>query len=118
MDKLIVTISGLGLIGAIYWFFFGKREETMEVRNNWDILVSGGYKPATITVPQGKPATLTFTRKDPNSCLEEVVIPDFKIKKFLPLNEPVAITLSPAKPGTFGIHCGMNMYHGKIEVTS
>src|SRR3989344_449067 len=111
MDKIVVTISGLGLIGAIYWFFFSKEEEIMEARNNWDIMVEGGYKPATINLQQGKQSTITFTRKDPNSCLEEVVIPDFKIKKFLPLNKPVTITLSPTKTGTFGIHCGMNMYH-------
>ncbi len=116
MDKSIVTVLGVGLVGAIYWFFFGKKEETMEAQNTWNITVAGGYKPRAITIPHGKPSTVTFTRTDPNSCLEEIVIPDFKIKKFLPMNTAVTISLSPAKPGSYGIHCGMNMFHGKITV--
>ncbi len=116
MDKIIVTATGMITIVGIYWFFFGKKEEIMEAKTTWNINVEGGYKPATITIPQGKQSTITFVRKDPNSCLEDVVIPDFKVKKFLPLNEPVTITISPAKPGTIDIHCGMNMFHGKIIV--
>lgn len=116
MDKILVTVVGAAVIGFIYWFFFGKKEEAMEAKNSWDITVEGGYKPPTITIPAGKTSTLTFTRKDANSCLEEVVIEDYKIKKYLPLNEPVAIAISPTKPGTIGIHCGMNMFHGKIIV--
>lgn len=116
MDKFIVTTLGLGLIAGIYWFFFGKKEEAMESKTSWDILVEGGYKPSTVTLPAGKKTTLTFTRKDANSCLEEIVLPDFKIKKFLPLNEPISITLSPTKSGTYTMHCGMNMFHGRIIV--
>lgn len=116
MDKTIVTIIGIAAIGAIYWFFFGKKEEVAEAKSSWDIAVVGGYKPATITIPNGKKSTITFTRKDPNSCLEEIVLPDFKIKKFLTLGEPVTISVSPTKPGIYGMHCGMNMFHGKIIV--
>ncbi len=32
------------------------------------------------------------------------------------MNKPVNITLTPPKTGTFGFHCGMNMFQGKIEV--
>lgn len=112
----MVSITGLLSIGAIYWFFFGKKEEAMNLSTTWDISVDGGYKPAVVTVPNGKTSTITFIRKDPSSCLEEVVIPDFKIKQFLPLNTPVSITISPTKPGTYSIHCGMNMFHGKVVV--
>ncbi len=116
MDKTLVTLFGTALIGLIYWFFFGKKEETMTASSAWNIIVEGGYKPSTVKIPTGKPATITFTRKDPNSCLEEVIIEDFKIKAFLPMNTPVTITISPTKPGVYGIHCGMNMFHGRIEV--
>lgn len=116
MDKLIVSVAGLGAIGAIYWFFFGKKEEVMESKTSWDIRVSGGYQPATITVPAGKESTITFTRTDPNSCLEDVIIEEFKVKKFLPMNTPVTVTVSPTKPGSFGMHCGMNMFHGRIVI--
>ena len=119
MDKIIVTIVGIGVISAIYWFFFGKKSGEAgsgSAREDWNIIVDGGYKPAVIKVFKNKPATLTFTRKDTNPCLEEIVFPDYKIKKFLPMNEPVTITLPPPHPGKSGIHCGMNMFHGRIEV--
>jgi len=116
MDKLIVTALGLSAILGIYWFFFGKKDEPTESKTSWDIMVEGGYKPSTITVPNGKKTTIMFTRKDPNACLEEIVLPDFKIKQFLPLNKQVAITISPTKQGIYSIHCGMNMYHGKLVV--
>ncbi len=117
MDKLIVTGLGIALTGFIYWFFFGKRDEATEAKTEWNIRVSGGYQPSTITIPRGKRATLTFTREDPNSCLEDIVIEKFKIKRFLPLNEPVTVTLSPGSAGTFEMHCGMNMFHGRIIVS-
>lgn len=116
MDKLIVSVAGILVIAVIYWFFFGKREENLTAAQSWNILVKGGYQPATIAVPGGKPSTITFTRTDPNSCLEDVIIEDFKIKKFLPMNTPVTVTISPTKRGSYGIHCGMNMFHGKIIV--
>ncbi len=117
MDKIIVTISGIGLIGLIYWFFFGKKDEAKEVSGQGaDIVVDGGYKPQTIKVKKGKEVKLTLLRKDPNTCLEEFILPDFKIKKYLPLNKNVEIAFTPDKSGVFGFHCGMNMYHGKVVV--
>jgi plastocyanin domain-containing protein len=113
MDKIIVSSVGIAFIGAIYWFFFGKIEKSSSETH---ILVDGGYKPSVIRIPQGKSTTLTFVRKDPNTCLEDFYIPDFKIKEYLPMNKPVVITLTPPSKGTFGFHCGMNMFHGKIEV--
>ena len=116
MEKIIVTTAGTALIAFIYWFFFGKKEETMETNTHWDITVEGGYKPSVIQIPVGKPSTLTFTRNDPSACLEDVILDDFKIKEYLPIHKPVTITLSPTKSGTYGMHCGMNMFHGKIKV--
>lgn len=81
-----------------------------------EILVDGGYKPDTIQIPKGKPTTIEFFRKDPSSCLEEVVLSDFKIRKFLPLNQKTEITITPNKVGTFPFSCGMNMFHGKVVV--
>lgn len=117
MDKAMVTISGISLIAVIYWFFFGKKEEAMDASNATTIIVEGGYKPAAIKIPKDKPVTLTFLRKDPNTCLEEINFPDYKIKEYLPLNQPVSITLSPPHSGKSGFHCSMNMFHGRIEVS-
>ncbi len=116
MDKILVTISGIVVVGFVYWFFFGKKDEAVEASGKIKILVDGGYKPESLKVKKGQRITLSITRKDPNSCLEEFILPDFKIKKYLPLNETVEINITPDKVGTFGFHCGMNMYHGKIIV--
>jgi plastocyanin domain-containing protein len=117
MDKILVTSGGALLIGFIYWFFFGKRDEVAAISEAIDILVDGGYRPAAIRIKKGKAATLKITRRDSNSCLEEIIIPDFKISKYLPLNKEVKIEITPQKSGEFGFHCGMNMYHGKIVVS-
>ncbi|MEK7155120.1 MAG: cupredoxin domain-containing protein [Patescibacteria group bacterium] len=114
MDKAIVLVSSLGLIGFIYWFFLGKREKTSEISTDIKITVSGGYSPESITIPVGKPVKITLIRTDPTDCLEEFVIPDLKIKKTLPLNTPVTIAVTVTSPGRYGFHCGMNMYHGQI----
>lgn len=114
MDKLIISAGGLFIIGFIYWFFFGKKDEALEVQASFSINVQGGYKPKLIRIKQGKPVTLTFFRKDTNSCLEEVVFPDYKIKEYLPLNKEVTITLSPPHPKKSSWHCNMNMFQGKI----
>ncbi|MEK7526210.1 MAG: cupredoxin domain-containing protein [Patescibacteria group bacterium] len=117
MDKYIITFGGVGLVGLIYWFFFGKKEESQanEKTDDNTLIVEGGYKPAVIYVEKDKPKDLTVIRRDPNSCLEEIVFPDYKIKKYLPLNKEVKITLNlPHKEGDF--HCGMNMFFGKVRI--
>lgn len=118
MDKLIVTIAGFMSIIGIYLFFFGKKEKATEAEGSITITVDGGYKPKLLKIPKGKKTTLIFLRKDTNTCLEELVIPDYKIKKYLPMHTPVTILLTPKKPGVFNFHCGMNMFHGTIEVQS
>lgn len=66
-----------------------------------DVIVEGGYSPEVISIPKGKTTKLNFIRKDPSSCLEEVVLPDFKIRKYLPLNQKVTIEINPNKAGEY-----------------
>ena len=116
MDKVIVTLFGLAAIVFVYWFFLRKPERPVAVSDVVKILVEGGYRPDVIEVHQGHPVTLQFLRTDPSSCLEEVVLGDFQIRTFLPVNETVPVTITPARQGTFVYSCGMNMFHGKILV--
>jgi len=116
MDKIIVTIAGLIGIIFTYWFFLMKKEKEIQVSDSIDIIVEGGYSPNVISIPKGKTTKLNFIRKDPSSCLEEVVLGDFKIRRRLPLNQKVTIELTPQRSGEFIYACGMNMYHGKIIV--
>ena len=116
LDSIIVTITGIGMIAFIYWFFLMKKEKAVTVGDSVDITVEGGYSPDTIVVAKGRTTTLRFTRKDPSSCLEEVVVPEFKIRKFLPLNQTVSVEIKPEKAGEYEFVCGMNMFHGKLIV--
>ena len=50
------------------------------------------------------------------TCATDVVIPDFDIKRELPLNEPAIVEFTPEKAGTISFACGMNMQRGKIVV--
>lgn len=117
IDKILVIIFGLAGIAFTYWFFLMKKEEVVAVADSVDILVKGGYSPNTISIPQGKTTKINFVRKDPSSCLEEVVLADFKVRKYLPLNEKVTIEVTPKEKGEFDFTCGMNMFHGKIVVS-
>lgn len=118
LDKILALLFSIGGIGFTYWFFLMKRDDEAVVvqTNSIDITVEGGYSPSVISIPKDETTTLNFIRHDPSSCLEEVVLPDFKIKKYLPLNKTTSIQITPNKSGTFEISCGMNMFHGKIKV--
>ncbi len=118
VDKILVTIFSFIGIGFTYWFFLRKNEkEVVVTSNSVDILVDGGYQPEVISIPKGKTTKLNFLRKDSSACLEEVVLSDFKIRKYLPLNQKVTLEITPQKVGEFPFSCGMNMFHGKIKVT-
>ena len=116
IDKIIVVIFGLIGIVFTYWFFLMKKEDVVSVADSVDITVKGGYSPSTISIPKGKTTKINFMRSDPSSCLEEVVLSDFKIRKYLPINQKVTIEVTPKESGEFDFTCGMNMFHGKIIV--
>ena len=116
LDKIIVFIFSIAGIVFTYWFFLMKKEEVVNVSNSVDIIIEGGYSPNSISLPWGKTTRINFIRKDSSSCLEEVVLSDFKIRKYLPLNQKVTIEVVPKKKGEFIFTCGMNMFHGKIIV--
>jgi plastocyanin domain-containing protein len=117
IDKVLVLLVSASAILFTYWFFLMRKEkEVSAVGDSVDIIVEGGYKPEVISIPAGKTTKINFLRKDPSSCLEEVVLGDFKIRKFLPLNQQVSIEVTPQKKGEFGFSCGMSMFHGKLIV--
>ncbi len=116
MDKIIITIAGVLGAGFVAWFFFAKKDNAVAAEGEIDIEVKGGYSPDVISIPAGKPMKFNFTRKDESTCLEEVVISDFKVRKLLPMNEKTTIEITPEKPGEYKFSCGMGMFHGKIIV--
>jgi plastocyanin domain-containing protein len=80
------------------------------------VVVHGGYEPAEVRARKGMPLRLTFDRQEDSSCSEEVVIPDFGIRKFLPAFQKTTVELTPDRAGTYEITCGMSMLHGRLVV--
>ncbi len=115
-DKMLVSIGGIAAVLFIAWFFFGKRQSAVAVASHAQIMVDGGYTPEVITIQRGRTVRLDFMRKDASSCLDEVVLPDFGVRRHLALNETTSLEITPERTGAFAFSCGMNMYHGKILV--
>jgi plastocyanin domain-containing protein len=117
-----VVFGGLLTIAWINWYFFvaakptatavavagGVQEVTIQVR--------GGYDPADVRVRKGAPVRLVFDRQETSGCSEEVVLPDFGIRKFLPAHRKTAVEFTPERAGTYGFTCGMSMLRGQISV--
>lgn len=121
-DQLIVNIGGLLGVAWVYWYFFvaagkaGVAAVATAGQQNITITVDGGYSPSVVTLKAGKPARLTFDRKDSGSCTDEVVFADFGIRRFLPTGKTTAIEFTPQQPGSFEFTCGMGMVRGKLQV--
>ena len=81
-------------------------------------VTSKGFEPAKVAVPKGVPTTLIFTRTSDDTCAKQVVIDTGaeKIKKDLPLNQPVEIAATFPNAGDLQYQCGMNMVSGAISV--
>lgn len=121
--EIFVTVGGVALIGFILWFFFGPRKATAARiggagRQEVDIVVKGGYSPDRIEVRQGQPVRLNFLRQETNPCTEQVIFGDFGIARELPVGESVPVEFTPEEPGEYEFHCGMNMFRGRLIVTS
>jgi plastocyanin domain-containing protein len=128
-DWLVLT-GGAAAITWVNWYFFLAERTAVSVGASVpdasaigvmatgtpevNIVVRGGYDPGTIRVPAGHPVRLVFNREDTSSCSEEIVIPDFGIRRFLPTGVKVAIEVTPPSAGRYEFHCGMGMLHGAL----
>lgn len=121
--KGAVTLGGLALIGLELWWFLFSRTKAAQAQakqgiQETTITVDGGYEPNRVVVKVGKPVRLNFLRRDPSSCLEKVLLPDFHIAQELALNHITPVEFTPEKPGKYPFTCGMNMFRGVVEVHS
>ncbi len=118
----IVILAGAAAVAWVNWYFFLARGSSAAAEPREGgiqevvITVHGGYAPAEVRLRKGVPARLVFDRQETSGCSEEVVIPDFGIRKYLPAFEKTAVELRPETAGTFGFTCGMSMLHGKLIV--
>ena len=122
MDKLLVVVISSVLVGLIVWWFFGNKHydvvDSVQVDSvqTATITVDGGYSPAVLSLKVGVPAEITFIRKDPSGCLEEIIMPDFGIAVKLPVNQPHVVSFTPQRTGEFTYTCGMRMFSAKVRV--
>ena len=119
----LVIAAGVSAIAWVNWYFFvaGRSSAAAAVAEargagplEQTITVDGGYSPALVRVKAGQPVRLVFDRRDRGACSEEVVFPDFGIRRFLPEGERTVIELTPPKAGRYDYTCGMSMLHGAL----
>jgi len=77
-------------------------------------VTSDGFVPSQARVRVGQPVTLVVTRKEPRTCVTDIVIKDYGISKPLPLGEAVTVTFTPTAPGPIRYACAMNMVAGEL----
>lgn len=121
----IVILAGAAAVAWVNWYFFLARRgtataEMAETREGGvqevTITVQGGYEPSEVKLRKGIPARLVFDRQETSGCSEEVVIPDFGVRKFLPAFQKTTVELRPESAGSFEFTCGMSMLRGRLVV--
>jgi len=119
----LVVLGGSAAIAWVNWYFFvaGRAPAHAAVggaggRQEVTVVVQGGYSPAHVRVKAGAPVRLVFDRQETSGCSEEVVIPDFGIRRFLPAHEQTSVEFTPERPGSYEFTCGMGMLRGRITV--
>ncbi|HKX31403.1 MAG TPA: cupredoxin domain-containing protein, partial [Blastocatellia bacterium] len=93
-----------------------ERQDESKIQTIKVVLDDQGYQPASIELKQGLPARIEFVRRTEGGCGKEILIPEYGIKRELPVNEPVMIEFTPVRSGEYAFTCGMKMLHGKIVV--
>jgi P-type Cu+ transporter len=121
-DRIAAVAAGFFLLIALSVFFFGKKRpaaaeavaagEASEVT----VVVEGGYSPDVIRAHAGRPLRLVFDRRDASPCTDEVVFPDFGVRRALAAHAKTVVEIRPERTGEFTFSCGMNMLHGRIQV--
>ena len=119
----LVILAGLASIMWVNWYFFvaGRAPApaaggaTASASQEQLITVDGGYSPAVISVKAGRPVRLVFDRQDTGSCSEEVVLPDFGMRRFLPTGQKTVVEVTPPKAGRYDFTCGMSMLRGALD---
>lgn len=124
MDAMDFGIIGAAVasIALVNWYFLGRSPAPAvavaapgEVAE-FTIRVEGGYSPNAIEVARGSRVRLTFDRQEDNPCSEEVVVPDFGIRRGLPAFARTVVEFTADTAGTHQFACGMGMLRGTIVV--
>ena len=119
-EWVAVAAGSTAIIGINWYFFFAPRAAGAAVAahgaQHIEIEVRGGYNPGVFRAKRGVPLRLVFNRQEDSSCSEEIVIPAFGVRKFLPPFARTTVAFTPTERGNFDITCGMSMLHGQLVV--
>jgi plastocyanin domain-containing protein len=118
----LVLAGSAAAIAWVNWYFFLAQRRGVGLRatsppggiQEVTITVKGGYDPATIRAKVGRPLRLVFDRRETSGCSEEVVLPDFGVRRFLPPFQKTMIEIVPSKAGRYQFMCGMSMLRGTL----
>ena len=116
----LVVAGGLAAIVWVNWYFFFAQRAAASASTGASglqevtIAVKGGYDPATVRVKAGAPVRLVFDRRETSGCSEEIVLPQFGVKKFLPAFQKTAVEVTPPRAGRYEFTCGMGMLRGTL----
>jgi plastocyanin domain-containing protein len=117
---LLVVVAALASIAWVNWYFFVAGRSTPAMAAALPevvITVDGGYSPNVVQAKVGQPLRLIFDRQDDSSCSEEIVVPDFGVRRFLPTGTRTAIDVTPTTAGRHQFTCGMGMLRGTVIVS-
>lgn len=117
---LWINLIGVALIAIIVWWFWLYKPSSVALQEGVIkvIVKDGVYQPSKIKIPANKDTVLMFTRRDPSSCAETLLIPDLEINATLPLNKQESVTIPASPPGHYAFHCQMKMYVGELIIES
>lgn len=80
------------------------------------IVVDGEYLPGQVTLQAGRPAELTFIRKETSGCGGVLQIPSLGLKRTLQPGGKSVVRFTPRRAGKVLFTCGMGMYKGELTV--
>lgn len=112
------TVLLLFIAGGWLW---SVRNRTVSINASGEqvvkITVDNQYYPSHFEVAAGKPVLLKITKETENSCADQFMIPEYKVRADLVNHQPVDVRFTPTKAGVVAFQCGMDMMHGEIFVT-
>lgn len=121
-DWIVVILGAFAVVWVNWYFFLAERTTAAAAAavgggpQEVTVAVRGGYSPAQIRVKRGSPVRLVFDRQETSECSEEVVFPDFGVRKFLPAHAQTTVEMTPTEAGTYEFTCGMSMLRGRLIV--
>jgi plastocyanin domain-containing protein len=92
-----------------------KKEHAVEEYVSVEMDASG-FHPDTVWAKKGKVITITFKRTADVECGNSVLIAEESLRRELPLDTPVPISLLPGRKGKLHFACPQNAFGGDIIV--